>query len=191
MIKHPESFIIKKNQNMKSLSVIGQILIAIFALLFVECGKTANEHPNTDFFGVNLDEESNQVEHLHNLLLAGKVEYEGIVLKEWTDLIGSDYMLTEGKAVSMTITHGNVEDVKTIRDKLNLSFSERFATKGHYVQNEWGQTESGDYYMEYFDLYEYGNYNIGIHYRVFSPSHDEQDLTSAEIRVGLANGGDL
>lgn len=164
------------------LPIMGMCLLG--CLLLISCNKKDNINNQTDFFGVNLDNDGNQVERLHNLLVEGKVKHDNKVLREWEDQIGSDYELTEGEMVSLEMCKGNEEEVKSIRDSLNLAFSEKFTPKNHLMLREWIKTES-DYYYEYIDFYEYGKYAIGVHYRIFSPTGDENNVTSAEVRVGL------
>jgi hypothetical protein len=149
------------------------------------CNQTGKNEKRTDFFGVNLDENGNQVKALHNLLSKGKVIQDGKVLKEWEDELGTDYIFSEGKVVSFEIIQDDVKSVSDIRDSLNLSFSERFTTVNHMMMNDWIQMDSKLYYFEYLDLYEYGRYTIGLNYRVCSPTGTNSDIESALVRVTL------
>ena len=170
-------------------TIISQLPIAgicfLTFIMAVSCNRESKKVSHTDFFGVNLDENDNQVEKLHNLILAGEVKLNGKVLREWTDNIGTDYWLSEGQMVSIEIERGDVEYVSNIRDSLNFSYSERFTSTNHLRSKQWVQTDSGENYFEYIDFYQYRNYSIGVHYRIISPVCDETNITSAEVRVGL------
>lgn len=141
----------------------------------------------TDFFGVNLESSGNQVKKLHKLLIAGKVIKDGKVLKEWDEFPGTDYSFSEGKVVSFELAQGEVDKVSYIRDSLNVSFSERFKIENHYRSKEWIQIDSNEFYYEYFDLYEYGIYTIGVAYRIISPTCEETNIKSAMVRVSLGS----
>ena len=163
--------------------ILGMCLLTL--VIVTSCDREPQRNQIADFWGVNLDENGNQVEKLHNLLLAGEVRLNGNVLKEWADHLGTDYSLSEGNMVSVEIEHGDVEHVSYLRDSLNLSYSERFISLNHLKLKQWVLKESDDNYFEYLDLYQYGDYSIGVTYRIYSPTCDETNITSAEVRVGL------
>ena len=165
------------------LAVVGTCLLTF--LMVASCNRDNKSVHKTDFFGVDLDEYGNQVEKFHDLLLAGKVRNNGKVLTEWTDHIGTDYWISEGKMTSVGVDHGDVDKVSVIRDSLNLSYSERFTPENHIKLKQWIQTDSDEHYFEYIDFYKYGLYSIGVHYRIYSPTCDETNITFADVRVGL------
>jgi hypothetical protein len=166
-------------------SIVGMLLLCHFTI--IGCNPIEQSDKETDFFGVNLDENDNQVKKLHDLLLVGKVKQNGKVLKEWADAWGTEYSFSEGKVVSFELAQGEVEKVSFIRDSLNTSFSERFTPVNHFMMKEWVPIDSKQFYFEYLDLYEYRNYTLGVNYRIISPTRDKTNIKSALLIVSLGN----
>lgn len=165
---------------MKKLS-IGIIFIAGLCIGCVDSKRTDRE--SVDFFGVVLNK-ANQIEVLHNELLSGKVKYREKALTEWTDGGISDYDLSDGKVTSMTMIEGTLSEIEPTYHSLDSIFSHRFSVGEHLKQNDWNFSEEG-YYTEYINFYDYNTYRIGLSIRLYSPTKDENDVSSGLVRVSL------
>ncbi len=146
-----------------------------------------------NFFGVNLDEEGDQIKKLHDLLMAGKVEVGGRVLREWTP---QSYDTLDGEGVAFVYNQGDNELIRRQWDELNTEFERKFTESKHYVTEEWipldelGENDwipwekKGELYA-YEDIFSYGNYRIGINYFIFSTTRNRANPDSAELIIFL------
>lgn len=160
---------------------IGIIFFAGLCIGCVDSKRTDRE--SVDFFGVDLNK-ANQIEVLHNELLRGKVKYREKTLTEWTDGLISDYDMSDGKVTSMTISEGAMSEIEPTYHSLDSIFSHRFSIGEHYKQNDWIFSEEG-YYTEYLNFYDYNAYRISLSIRLYSPTKDENEVSSGLVRVGL------
>ncbi len=157
--------------------VKGVCLILLFTFL-AGCSN------GQDFYGVNLDK-GNQVERLHSLLVAGKVEHGGRVLHEWMPQGISDYDFSGGETVSFIYSQGDAELISRQRDELNFEFTKKFTENIHMMSQEWIPWEDDVEVFSYLDRYIYGNYAVSILYNIYSSTKNMTNPDSAELVIVL------
>ena len=144
-----------------------------------------------NFFGVNLDENGNQIKKLHDMLVADKVEDGERILHEWAPQGLSDYDMTNGETVGIIYNQGDDKLISKQRDELNAEFAKIFTEQDHMETNGWIPWGEKGGMFAYLDRFTYGNYTISIVYNIFSATRNLDNPDSAELVIMLGgNKGD-
>lgn len=177
---------IKQNRKGNLLGVLMNLLIVF---LFTSCGTKKNSLPESNLFGVDL-EQPNAVETMHNLLQEQKLSYNGRTLAEWQDLqfgepFSTDYGLSEGEMVTIEMFDGNPDEAMKQYTEIDSLLRSKYEYSESVEGGAWLPSSKGLYKKILIDRYSYRNYEIIVVSERYSKNQDLDNPQRVLLKVGL------
>lgn len=165
------------------------MLVVIVSCSSKRADSNMGESNNTIEIMELFNENSNQVENIHNLLNKNNVSYKGEPIVEWKDSVyvdelDSDFDFSDGKVVSATLFDGNPNSARELWNEVDSVLSTKYTLIAPLKTEEW-LLVNGLPCMQYINFYKIGCRRISIGLYLYSETENENNIQNAQVVIGF------